>query len=69
MTKLTENEKRILRLTCNGYTSKQIGEKLFKSPRTIEDYRSKLYIKLNVKNKAQLITYVLQNNLLKKDDN
>lgn len=61
---LTEQEKKTLKLISAGLTSKEIGDILCKSPRTIEDYRARLYEKFNVKNKAQLITYIYKNKLL-----
>ncbi len=65
MYQLTNQEIRVLELICRGYNSKEIGEKLFKSPRTIEGYRARLYEKLEVKNKAELIACAFRNDLLK----
>jgi two-component system, NarL family, response regulator LiaR len=52
---LSAKEKSLLKMLIEGLNSKEIGLKLFKSPRTIEDMREKLYQKFNVKNKEQLI--------------
>lgn len=55
---LTESEKAIIELILDGLTSKQIGKIINKSHRTVEDIRERLYCKLNVKNKEQLIAVV-----------
>jgi DNA-binding NarL/FixJ family response regulator len=52
---LSDKEKTLLKMLIEGLNSKEIGLKLFKSPRTVEDMREKLYQKFNVKNKEQLI--------------
>lgn len=65
MADLNDRERILLELICEGYSSKDIGLIMFRSPRTIEDYRSKLYEKFDVKNKAELITYAHKNDLLK----
>jgi DNA-binding NarL/FixJ family response regulator len=56
---LTLREKEILRLTVNGDTIQEISEKLFIGLRTVEYYRSNLFLKLDVKNMAGLIKKAL----------
>ncbi len=51
---LTIREKQILQLVINGHTSQKIGEQLFLSLKTVENYRSRIFIKLDVKNMAEL---------------
>lgn len=46
----TEREKEIIKLICQEYTNKQIGEKLFISSRTVEGYRMKILEKMDAKN-------------------
>ncbi len=46
----SEREKDIIRLICQEYTNKEIGEKLFLSARTVEGYRMKILEKMEVKN-------------------
>lgn len=46
----SDREKEIIRLICQEYTNKQIGEKLFLSARTVEGYRMKILEKMDVKN-------------------
>lgn len=45
----------IMKMVCNGKSSSEIGELMHKSPRTIEEHRSNLYKKLNVRSKEELI--------------
>jgi DNA-binding NarL/FixJ family response regulator len=49
---LTRREMEILKLICDGYSSKDISEKLFISINTVETHRKKILLKLNVKNTA-----------------
>jgi DNA-binding CsgD family transcriptional regulator len=52
---LTENERNLLKFICEGKSSTEIGLALNKSHRTIEDHRTNLYKKFNVKSKEELI--------------
>lgn len=52
---IQEEDFQILKMILDGLTSKEIGEKLCRSHRTIEDVRDKLYRKYNVANKQQLV--------------
>lgn len=52
---LTPRENEVLRALQDGLTSKEIGKKLFISEKTVETYRSNLFIKFNVKNVASLV--------------
>lgn len=60
---LTEIEIVLLEGICKGLSSTQLGEIIHKSPRTIEDYRTALYQKFEVRNKEQLITKAITMNL------
>lgn len=53
---LSSLQLKILQLICTGFSSREIGELIHKSPRTVEDYRSTLYEKFHVVNKEQLIS-------------
>jgi DNA-binding NarL/FixJ family response regulator len=52
---LTSREIEIIRLIENGFTSKQIADKLFLSPKTVATHRYKIFRKLRVKNASSLI--------------
>lgn len=58
---LTEREIEILSLVAEGLSSKQIGEKLFISPRTVDTHRTNLMNKLDIHNIAGLIRFALKN--------
>ncbi len=62
--KLDEKELVLLKLFCQGMSSKEISEKLHKSPRTIDEHRSNLCKKFGVANKEQLIAFVSKNNIV-----
>ena len=59
----SERELEIIRHICDGLTSKQIGEKIFLSVRTIEGLRMKILEKMDVKNTAGIIIYAIKNSL------
>jgi len=64
---ITEREQEILQLIVDGLTSKQIAEKLYISPRTVDTHRANLMEKLELKNIAELVRYAIQSNLVSVD--
>jgi DNA-binding CsgD family transcriptional regulator len=60
---LTKREMEVLKYIVEGYTSKQIAEKLSISVRTSTTHRSNLMSKLKVKNKSQLLNVAAGNTL------
>jgi DNA-binding NarL/FixJ family response regulator len=56
---LTNREKEILQYIVNGDTSPEIAEKLFLSGSTVENYRVRIMVKLEVKNTAALVKKAL----------
>jgi len=60
---LTPREKEILQLIVTGDTSQEIAEKLFLSLHTVENYRTSIMLKLDVKNVAALIRKALRTGL------
>ena len=65
---LTAREREILQMTVEGRTSVEIGSKLSISPRTVEEHRSNLTIKLGIKNQADLIRFAIKRGILPMDD-
>ncbi|WP_303317907.1 response regulator transcription factor [Flavivirga abyssicola] len=51
--------------TCSEMTYKEIAEKMFLSPKTIDGYRDNLFQKLNVKNRIGLVLYAIKNGIYK----
>lgn len=54
---LTPREREVLYLVVGGYSSSQIGSKLYISPRTVDVHRSNLMRKLRVTSVSQLMRY------------
>ncbi len=51
---LTVREKEILKLVINGYTNREIVSTLFLSINTVKNYRKSIFLKMDVKNMAEL---------------
>ncbi len=62
---LTEKEYEVLKLVCEGMTSKEIGEKLFISSRTVETRKNSLMQKFNVQTTGKLIAIALKSKIIK----
>uniref|UniRef100_A0A7V6A3S9 Response regulator transcription factor n=1 Tax=Desulfobacca acetoxidans TaxID=60893 RepID=A0A7V6A3S9_9BACT len=56
---LTQREREILRLLSDGKSSKEIGELLFISFRTVQNHRANIMRKLKVRRIADLIKYAV----------
>ncbi len=56
---LTQTERRILTLIAENLTTKQIGEELFISPRTVEKHRENICQKLNLQGSHSLLKFAL----------
>lgn len=61
---LTDREVEIVKLIAEGYSNKQIGEKLFISHRTVDTHRTNLMNKLNVHNVAGIVKFAITNGML-----
>jgi len=55
---VSPRESDIIREICNGLSNKEISEKLFISLQTVKDHTHRIYIKTNVKSRAQLMNLV-----------
>ncbi len=62
--KLTERELEILKLVAEGYSNKEIGERLFISHRTVDTHRTNLMKKMDVHNVAGLIRIAIKSGLV-----
>jgi len=60
----SSRELEILELICNQYTTSEIAEKLFISPRTVEGHRNNLLQKLNCRNTAGIVAYAVNKNVV-----
>ena len=61
---LSDRELDVVRYTALGFTSREIGEKLALSPKTVDTYRQRAMIKLDLQQRSDLVQFVLQSNLL-----
>lgn len=64
---LSDREREVLTFTAEGYSSTEIGKKLFLSPKTVDTYRARLMQKLGFHHRSELVRFALQNELLKKE--
>jgi two-component system response regulator NreC len=65
---LSDREREVLVMTALGYSSREIGDMLFISPKTVDTYRQRLMEKLGLESRAALVQYALKHNLLEPDD-
>ena len=65
LAKLTERERNVLRQTVEGFSSSEIGEKLFISPKTVDTYRARVMEKLGLTHRSELVRIALETGLLK----
>ncbi|THV62187.1 response regulator transcription factor [Chryseobacterium candidae] len=61
---LTRREMEILKLICDGCSSKDISEKLFISINTVETHRKRILLKLNAKNSVGIVKYAIENHII-----
>ncbi|MCM4157150.1 helix-turn-helix transcriptional regulator [Gramella sp. AN32] len=60
----TVREKEIISLLCKGYKSKEISEKLFISPKTIEKHRANIIKRTNSETILESIIYAINHKLI-----
>lgn len=63
--RLSERERDVLALTAEGFSSSEIGERLFISPKTVDTYRSRIMEKLELRHRSELVRFALRTGLLK----
>lgn len=61
---ITSREREILQLICEEYTTPEIADKLFISPRTVDGHRNNLLQKLGCRNVAGLVVFAIQHQLV-----
>jgi DNA-binding CsgD family transcriptional regulator len=64
---LTAREQEIMVLVANGMTSQKIADKLFISPKTVDNHRSRILQKLDVSNVIDLVRYAAKLGLIDLD--
>ncbi len=63
---LSPREQEVLSLTAEGFSSREIGEKLFLSPKTVETHRARLMAKLGLGHRSELVRFALKVGLLQR---
>ena len=61
---LKDKEKEFLRLVCSELSYKDIADKMFISPRTVDNYRNTLFEKLKVRTRVGLVMFAIKNSLI-----
>lgn len=64
MAALTPQEQQIARLTAEGLSNREIGERLFLSPRTISTHLYRIYPKINVRSRAELTRVITSSDVV-----
>ncbi len=62
---LSTREQEVMALTAEGFSSREIGKKLFISPKTVDTYRSRIMDKLGLSHRSELVRFALRVGLLK----
>jgi two-component system response regulator NreC len=62
---LSEREREVLALTAEGFSSSEVGKKLFLSPKTVDTYRARLMQKLGLSHRSELVRLALKTGVLK----
>jgi DNA-binding NarL/FixJ family response regulator len=60
----TERETEVIQLICKGLSTIEIGQQIHLSPKTVENYRTKILQKTKCKNSVQLVVYALKNGIV-----
>jgi DNA-binding NarL/FixJ family response regulator len=62
--KISERETEIIRMVSEGFTNKEIADKLFLSAHTVTTHRKNIMAKLGVNNTAGLVLFAIRNNIV-----
>ncbi len=64
---LNERELEFMKMVCTEWTYKEIADRMYLSPRTIDGYRDALFEKLNVRTRVGLAMYAVRNGIVNFD--
>lgn len=62
---LKEREIEFIQLACTDMTYREIADKMFLSPKTIDNYRDAVFAKLNIKNRVGLVLFAIKSGIYK----
>ncbi len=63
ISELTEREREIIKLICQGLSTKEIADQIFVSFKTVDSHRTNIMRKLNLNNVVSLVRFALENEL------
>ena len=61
---LTDRERQIIQEFSDGLSFKEIGNKLFISPRTVENHKNNILEKLGLRNTIELVKYAIKHKII-----
>lgn len=61
---LSPREREVLQLIAEGYTSPEIAEKIFVSPRTVDTHRANIIAKLGLRSVSDVIRFAVERGLI-----
>jgi len=64
---LTPREQEVMRLLAEGLSTKEVAERLFISPKTVENHRTNIMSKLDLHSTIELIRYAARLGLIDVD--
>ena len=64
ITELSAREMEVLKFWGNGFTNKEIADKLFISVRTVESHKNHIMQRLNLRTTVDLVKYAIKNNII-----
>jgi DNA-binding NarL/FixJ family response regulator len=62
--RLTDRERQVLVLIADGFTNKEIGAQLSISKKSVDSYRARIYEKLGVRSRAEIVRFATDAGLL-----
>lgn len=65
---LSKREIEVLKLFVRGYSLSEIGKMLSLSLKTIDTYKTRIFVKLELTKKSELVQYALEHGILTADD-
>ena len=64
---LSPREQEVIRLIAEGYTNAQVADQICLSVKSVESYRARVSMKLNLRSRSELVRYALDSGLLSRD--
>lgn len=66
--RFSEKEARIIELVAEGHKNKEIASMLFLSEQTIKSHLGRIFRKMQVTNRSQLVSLIIKNNILNRHE-